>query len=228
MQDGYETIDENSLICLVYIDNDKSVSYPKRPGSWLMPLTGVPIKWGRDDRSEYIIGSVTVSGLKSVMNEINGSNVKVIPIAFKELTGKVIIREIYSADLLTGEVDVNLVKAAITGSTNVICPIIKEITGTVTNPAVQKFITGSIKIDAGNTAFINGEINIIGMKNVEITGVVRNFLEFSDFLLTGTVDVNKLYKDMNGTVNVDNSDESYFESENSYSDPDMIKRIAEW
>ena len=146
----------------------------------------------------------------------------------KELTGKVPVPDIFSADLLTGEVDVSLVKTFMTGSANVVCPIIKEITGTVTNPAVQKFITGSIKIDAGNIVFINGEINIIGIKNAEITGVVRNFLEFSDFLLTGTVDVNKLYKDLNGTVNVDNNDESYFESENSYSDPDMIKKIAEW
>ena len=165
----------------------------------------------------------------------------------KELTGSIIIRDVqvaehelsgtlnvvrvknaYSADLLTGEVDINLVKAAITGSANVICPIVKEITGTVTNPAVQKFITGSIKIDAGNTAFINGKIYIIGMQNAEITGIVRNFLEFSDFLLTGTVDVNKLYKDLDGTVKIDNSDETYYESENSYSDPDMIKKIAEW
>ena len=92
-------------------------------------------------------GSVPVKALSTTT--ISGSVSLKAKVA-TELTGKVHVRNTFSADLLTGEVDVNLVKAYVSGSARVVRPIIKEITGTVSNPAVQKFITGSIKIDAGN------------------------------------------------------------------------------
>ena len=200
---------------------------PKGPDVIMVPLTGGPIYYGNQVYIPEISGSVTVSGLIVVRSEFSGS-LNVANTISKELTGQISIRETYSADLLTGEVDVNLVKATMTGSARVVRPIIKEITGTITNPAIQKYITGTIKVDAGTLTFINGNINIIGMEMAELTGFIKNYMEYSDFLLTGTIAVNELHKDLTGTVNVDNSDESYHESENSYSDPDMINRIAEW
>ena len=165
---------------------------------------------------------------KAQSQTILGGSVTVKVKLTKELTGKVSVPDIFSADLLTGEVDVSLVKIFMTGSAKVVRPIIAEITGTVTNPAVQKVITGTVRVDAGTLTYIKGNINVIAMEMAELTGFIKNYLEYSDFLLTGTIAVNELHKDLNGSFNVDNSDESYHESENSYSDPDMIKQIAEW
>ena len=165
---------------------------------------------------------------KAQSQTILGGSVTVKVKLTKELTGKVSVPDIFSADLLTGEVDVSLVKTFMTGSAKVVRPIITEITGTVTNPAIQKVITGTVRVDAGTLTYIKGNINVIAMEMAELTGFIKNYLEYSDFLLTGTIAVNELHKDLNGSFNVDNSDESYHESENSYSDPDMIKQIAEW
>lgn len=191
-----------------------------------IPVDGKSIYYGTD-RQMYILDGSLIVISNTKLPSISGS-VSVIGTESKEIEGSLGVPQKYSTELLSGEVDINIVKSLVLGLVKVSSPIIKEITGTVSNPAIQKFITGKTKVQRASNTFINGSMTAVGVERLEITGILRNFNEFSDFLITGTIAVNQLQHDLYGTVTVDKIDETYFESENSYSDPDMINRIAEW
>ena len=198
------------------------------PDTLFIPVDGNYIYYGADKRTCYLNGSIFIldPAAISISVSISGS-ASVNAAKRKEIEGTINVSTTHSFDL-PGEIDINLVKSIITGPVKIVRPVSKEFTGTVSNPAIQKFITGNIKVIPLHITFLTGDANIAGLKRAEITGKVHNFMEISDFLITGTISVNESSKLINGTVKVDNDNESYYESENSYSDPDMVNRIAEW